>query len=348
MKILEVINSLELAGAERQVHDLCLEFQRQGADVEVYLLKATGSPLEGALREAGIRLFASGLAQLRSPLQAARLAGHLRRHRYDAVHVHLFPAQFWAAVARATSDACFVTTEHSHTTRRRCRFGRPFDSWLYGRYDAVCCVSGSASESFRAWLPEYRERTLTVPNGIDLRRFPAGARPATRRLLSAGRCEPVKRHDVTLRALALIPEVSLWIAGDGPERPALEELARHLGVTERVQFLGRRPDLDTILPQCGVFVQSSDHEGFGLAALEAMACGLPVVCSDVAGLRDVTGATAMRFAAGDYASLAACLRSVLASPRQAEWMSQAGRERARSFSISATAEAYLGAFGVYA
>jgi glycosyltransferase involved in cell wall biosynthesis len=349
MRVLEVINSLELAGAERLVHDLCLEFQRRRVSVSVFLLRATGSPLENDLRDAAIPVFTSGPASLRSPLHAARLADHLRRYDYDVVHAHLFPAQLWTAAARRASGARarWFTTEHSYSTRRRRWFARPFDAWLYGQFDAVSCVSESAAGSFRAWLPEYRRRTHAISNGFDPVRFaaPTDHTAESTRILSVGRLEPVKRHDVTLRALAALPEANLWIAGDGPGRAQLAALSERLGVAERVRFLGRRQDVETLLRQCGVFVQSSDHEGFGLAALEAMACGVPVVCSDIPGLRDAAGPAAMKFAPGDDTALAGCLRSIFGNARLAAAMSNAGRSRARNFSISATANGYLRLYG---
>jgi len=349
MRILEVINSLEPAGAERLVHDLCLEFRRRGISVSVFLLEAKGGSFEARLRDHAIPIFSSRARRLHSPLHAMDLAEHLSRYPYDVVHAHLFPTQLWASLAHRVSGrhARLFTTEHSFTTRRRRRSLRPLDTWLYGQFEAVCCVSESATHSFRQWMPRYGSRALTVPNGFDPRRFSgAQSRDVERtRILSIGRCEPVKRHDVLLRALAILPEASLWIAGDGPCRPRLEALARDLGVASRVRFLGRRSDLEHMIPQCGLFVQSSDHEGFGIAALEAMACGLPVICADVPGLRDAVGDAALKFPAGNHVLLADRLRSVFGDTRLAAAMSAASRERARSFSIATTADKYLTLYG---
>ena len=199
MNILQVINNLELAGAERLLHDLCLEFQRRGIRVSVFLLNATGSPFEKRLRDHAVPVFSSGVPQLHSPVHALRLSEHLRRHRYGIVHAHLFPTQLWTAMARrwSSSSARFIASEHSFTTRRRRRFARPFDAWLYGQFDAVCCVSEAAAASFLAWLPEYRDRTLAIPNGFDTHRFAERQAHDVKRtrILSVGRCEQVKRHE---------------------------------------------------------------------------------------------------------------------------------------------------------
>jgi len=166
------------------------------------------------------------------------------------------------------------------------------------------------------------------------------------RLDLARECEAVKRHDVTLRALAAIPEATLRIIGDGPSRPELERFAAELGVARRVQFLGLRTDVDALLRESDVFVHSPDHESFGMAPLEAMSIGLPVICSDVPGLREVVGDAALRFQAGDTAQLAAHIRSVAACPELWQSVATAVRKRALGFSISSAARAHLSAYQV--
>lgn len=348
MKILHVINNLQRAGAERLVRDLSVELQRQGCEVSVFLLNANGG-FEADVRAAGIPVYTSGPLAVRSPLHALKLARHLRSHSYDAIHAHLFPTQLWTAMARrlAGCGARFVTTEHSITTRRRNALGRPLDWCMSGQYDAICCVSEGVAASFTSWLPQYRERVRVIPNGIDLSR--SGA-PVNRRsgeslaLVSVGRCEVVKRHDVTLRALTEIPAATLRIIGDGPCRPELSQLAAELGVAGRVQFLGQRADVDALLRESDVFVHSSANESFGMAPLEAMSIGLPVVCSDVPGLREVVGGAALRFRAGDSVQLAELIRSLGARPELWQNVSAAVRRRALGFSIANTARAHLSVY----
>ncbi|MGH9669124.1 MAG: glycosyltransferase, partial [Terriglobales bacterium] len=124
-------------------------------------------------------------------------------------------------------------------------------------------------------------------------------------------------------------------------RPSLEALAASLGIWERVHFLGRRADVPQLLKLADVYVHSSHWEGFGIAAVEAMAAGLPVIASDVPGLSQVVGSAGLLFPRGDADCLAGHISSVLASESLRRQLSQAGRERARSFSIEQSVEAYI-------
>jgi glycosyltransferase involved in cell wall biosynthesis len=131
-------------------------------------------------------------------------------------------------------------------------------------------------------------RVEIIPIGIDSRTI-AAATPSPERwdLLSAGRLIPEKRIDLLIDAVPdLIPEfpsLRVLILGDGPERPALERLASRRGVLDHVTFAGFVPDPAAVIgfmKSAGVFVSPSIREGFGMAALEAMACGTPVVTVD--------------------------------------------------------------------
>src|SRR5207253_5017279 len=121
----------------------------------------------------------------------------------------------------------------------------------------------------------------------------AGAATRPRALIHVSNFRPLKRVADVVRifqaAAELLPDVPLTLAlvGDGPDRPAVEALTVRLGIRERVQFLGERIDLPSVLRASDLFLLPSETESFGLAALEAMACGLPVVASDVGGLPEV-------------------------------------------------------------
>src|SRR5262249_47216792 len=117
-----------------------------------------------------------------------------------------------------------------------------------------------------------------VPREVVRERLGLG--PEVPALLVAANLVQRKGIDVLLAAIAVLAPHSrceLWIAGDGPERAALEAAAARIGIAERVRFLGRRGDVPDLLAACDVFALPSRQEGLGVAALEAMACGRPVV-----------------------------------------------------------------------
>ena len=136
------------------------------------------------------------------------------------------------------------------------------------------------------------ERVIVAPNGVDLERFRPGADAPLRRLVTLGRLVPGKRVDLLIRALRERAELpALVILGDGPERSALVSLARECGVADRVQFRGElsRDDVASEMALGGLFAFPTSFEGCPNALLEALACGLPAICTGVSGIPDLLG-----------------------------------------------------------
>lgn len=184
------------------------------------------------------------------------------------------------------------------------------------------------------------ERAHHLPNfAADL----AGAAPAALpgaapRLLAMGRLHRNKGFDIAIRALALIPGAHLAIAGEGPERAALEALAREAGVAGRVAFLGWRGDVGALLAACDVFVCSSRHEPLGNIVLEAWSASRPVVAAAAQGPSELIsdGETGLLVPPDDAQALAAAIRGMLDDPQRAARFAAAGRAAyARDFTEAA-------------
>lgn len=173
-------------------------------------------------------------------------------------------------------------------------------------------------------LPE--ERIRVHYTGVDLDRFrPVADRTAAKAalgvagplLLSVGALIPRKGHDLVLRALAELPGVTLMIAGQGPERAALAALAGQLGIADRVRLLGPQPHeaLPALAAAADVGVLVSASEGLANAWVESLACGTPLVLSDVGGARElVDGPAAGRIVAREPARIAEAVRALLEVP----------------------------------
>jgi glycosyltransferase involved in cell wall biosynthesis len=149
-----------------------------------------------------------------------------------------------------------------------------------------------------------------------------------------GRLHPQKSVDVAVRALALLPgDAHLVIAGEGPDRAALERLVDSLGLRQRVTFLGLVPhdDVPAVLRACDVSVLPSRYEELGTALVEAMACGVPVVASRTGGIPDVVrdGHNGLLAAPGDAAATAAALGRLLDDPDLRRRTGECGRATAR-------------------
>lgn len=220
---------------------------------------------------------------------------------------------------------------------------------FYRRTPWIAVSASTRADLIRRGIP--RERIHIVPNGIDSTFF---APPAPPHALAAGstiawigRLRRYKRVDVLLRALPLVreqvPEATLEVAGEGPERARLEALAAKLGLGASARFLGGLSELEkrALLQRAAVLAQPSIKEGWGLTILEAGACGVPAVASDVAGLRESVrqGETGLLVPPGDPAALAGALVALLRDPARRRAMGAAARRWAQQFDWEAAASA---------
>ena len=187
-----------------------------------------------------------------------------------------------------------------------------------------------------------------IPNGVDGSRFDTAPRDwSAPRLLSAGRIVYQKGLDLGLRALAQLKDLDWhWsIAGDGPQMEPLQSLARELGISERVTFLGwqSKEDLAQAYQQANLFLFPSRHEGMPNAVLEAMSSGLPVVATRIAGSEELVldGETGLLVPSEDVDALRDALRTVLSDAVLREKMGTASRLRVeREYSWESVALQY--------
>jgi len=348
MRALQIIDSLRLGGAEVLLKEMVPIFRARGVDCDVVALLQTASPLEFALQGAGVSVRFTDVQKLYSPRQILSLSKLI--HGYDVIHVHLFPAQLWTILAAAVSHskAVLVTTEHNTWNARRDRPLRRFDQWMYSHYRHIACNSEATAKELLRWCPTLTSKISVIPNGIPIKAF-ENAQPATLpdipsdfiRLIFVGRFEAQKDHATILRALPSVLNAHLLFVGDGPLRPQLLEMAATLGIADRVTFLGWRNDVAALLKASHVYVHSTTSDGFGIAACEAMAAGLPILASDVPGLAQVVGNAGILFPVGNEKILARELTALIQSPDRCLKMSQASRQRAQHFNIERTVNAYV-------
>ena len=181
-----------------------------------------------------------------------------------------------------------------------------------------------------------------VHNGIPLAAFDRPASPELRAclagesgrpiVLTVARLDAQKGVGYLLEAVALAPEAQFVLAGEGPERAALEAQAAALGIAERVTFLGFRTDIADLIAVCDLFVLPSLFEGLPLSVLEAMAAGRPVIATAIGGTDEAitSGETGLLVPPADPAALAGAIRALLADPPLAGRLAQAGRARAEA------------------
>lgn len=350
MRVLQVIDSLALGGAEVLLTELYRGFKKRGIECEHYLLKSEGTALEHELLKEGARIHAPINASVYSPTHISGLHALMRRSCYDLVHVHLFPAQLWTAVAArmVSSGVPLVTTEHSTVNRRRASYMRALDRWMYAQYHRIACISAAAKDNLVAWVPQTRYKVLECPNGIAVEKFQSaspyhsipGVPKGAPLIISVGRFEEPKDFDTLIRSMAPITDAHLLLVGAGRLGDKLRALTAALGVTDRVHFLGVRRDIPELLKSADIYVQSSRWEGFGLAAVEAMAAGLPIISTMVPGLGEVVGGAGMLFCPGDYETLSNHLAKLIRDPSLRRELSHASQKRSEIFSLSKTLDCY--------
>lgn len=218
---------------------------------------------------------------------------------------------------------------------------------VWRRAAALVANSRGLRDLARTFAPDLDVQI--IPNGVDAARFFPGQRPpGPARLLTVGRVVHQKGVDLTLRALAGLRDLE-WtfeVVGDGPQRAALQDLARELGIADRVTFAGWKPntDLPDLYRRADLFVFPSRHEGMPNVVLEAMASGLPVVASAIAGNEELVlpEQTGLLVPPGDVEALRLALRRLVPDADLRARLGAAGRDRVeREFSWRATAQAYL-------
>ncbi len=342
MKVVHVARMRGIGGAERHLLTLLPALAERGIEpVFVGLDDPAWNPSDfyGALGVEAIRVPAP---RDLDPLLLARLVPELRA---DVVHTHLVHADVYGGLAAALRGARLVSTKHNDDPFRV----GPF-RWVELGLARVTSRIVAITEALRRFTVEQvgvaEEKVVTIHYGLDElpaawgENAPDPVPNDVRVLLAVGRLTPQKGIDVAVRALPLLPDDTALVvlSSTQEEHDALASLARELGVADRLHLLGRVPDVAAWLRRAHVLVHPARWEGFGLAVLEAMLAGLPVVASDVSSLPElvVDGETGLLVRPDDPSALALGIARAL---EDAERLGAAGRERAlREFSVARMAD----------
>ncbi len=349
MRVHHIINSYSsrAGGAERLVRTLHQGLLDRGVDSRIYGLIQHGD--EEEMPEA--------LCGSTGSPYSSKALGELYRyvrhyiHDTDIVHAHLFPSGMYLALFKKFRQlrSFLVYTEHSTSNRRRNLFyGKLLDRTCYSEYKRIYAISSGVKEELIAWLPFMEKNVRIVTNGaINYFKGDIVRQPAEKKvILSVGRLSAAKNYMVALRAFALlsIDTVEYWIAGSGKELDMLKQLCTELGITEKVRFLGHVDHVAALLETADIFLIPSLWEGFGLAAVEAMNASLPVVASDIPGLREVVAhkpPCAMLIDPQNPESIVDALHRLLGSRELRFEMGKNGYQHSLKYSSDAMVDGYL-------
>lgn len=291
MNIAHVIESMEVGGAEVLVATLCRLQHEQGHDVAVHCLSGAG-PLAPQLQEHGIPVsLHNGLSDWR---QVKSLSQSFRNSGRQVIHCHNVGATIFGSLAgRLAGTPAVISTRHgsiSPSGKRR---------WLSGFATRLCDFVVAVGEpTHRVLASEWGaipKKIVTIRNGASPARVAASSAAAPVKqgftAIMVARLAPPKDPATLLRAISLasreVPDLHLWIVGDGVLTSEVREMTSQLDIADRVSLLGQREDVGTYLAAADVFVLSSLSEGVPVSLIEAMAAGLPFIVSNVGGMPEI-------------------------------------------------------------
>lgn len=351
MKIVHVINNLDGGGAEKLVYEFALFQKNAGHDVVVItLLRSINDIYAHKLIQVGVKVM-----QLNCEKYSLSNMYKLRKIfitiRPDIIHSHLFPSQYYVVFATFGLSVGLITTEHNTSNSRVSnKLFKIVEQFVYSRYNKIIAISDGVLKTYSKYLPKLESKILTIENGINLEQFRNGL--ANKSYLNfsneiflvtmVARFSEQKDQGSVIKALALLPpHIHLLLVGEGDKLAENTKLVADLELASRVHFLGFRTDIPEILSLSDIIVLSSFWEGFGLAIVEGMASGKPVIASNVSGLNEIVAGIGSLFEVGDYVELSRMIMNYHDDNEYYESSSKSSYLKAQRFNIINTNTKYL-------
>lgn len=354
LRILLVTTGLRMGGAEQQIAALAREFLARGHRVALISLTPDCEvPMPDAVERLMLDMRKTPLSMAQALRQARRFATNWRP---DVVNAHMFHANMFARVLTRVADLPpLICAAHSFSEGGRLRMT------LYRLTNRWCAITTQVSETSRTEMVRAgavsSDRVRVMHNGIDTTKFRAapelreriraelGIDAGTRLVLNIGRLAVEKAQVALVDAfhrMDVSTPACLLIAGDGPQRLALEQRIAQYGLQAKVRLLGTRHDVPALLNAADLFVLSSRIEGLPLVIGEALACECPVVATSAPGVVELMGDLGTVVPVDDTAALAHAMQASLAGQQNATERRRIGRERIVShFGIAAAADRWL-------
>ncbi|WP_243028295.1 glycosyltransferase [Thermus albus] len=321
MRLLQILPNFGPGGAERMVTHLLLRLDRNRFQVAaVSLFDRQGTDLEAMLERAGVPVWYLGKHRGFDPRMFGRLEGVFREFRPDIVHTHRYVLRYLLPSVLSQRARAWIHTVHTLAEKEVDFVGK----WVHRLAFRLGVVPVAIAQEVAQSLERVygMKNVPLIPNGIPVSEYALGekARRAWRKqegfeetevlIVSVARLSPQKDPFTLLQAFSFVvwqhPKLCLLVVGDGPLRSELEEMAKRLGLADRVRFLGVRTDVPEVLAGADVFVLSSRYEGNPLSVMEAMAAGKPVVATAVGGVPELVedGVSGILVPPGDVEALA--------------------------------------------
>ena len=349
MKIAHVVDSMEVGGAEMLVLQMCRLQREQGHDPRVYAIAALGA-LGEQMQKEGFVVRANVGRHLSDATQGFFRV--FKESRPDVVHLHNpTPTIYAAPAARMAGVPSIVSTRHSLVAPPRNRVmelkyavAAKFCDWIVGICDATTNNVKSAHSA-------PARKIVRVYNGATpLSRVAEQDWPSKSgfTFVYVGRLEPVKNHALLLNAfraaISSMPNLRLWMVGDGSERKRLESLAAELGILGEVTFWGQQLDVAPFFSAADAFIMSSKSEGLPMSLLQGFSLGLPAIVTDVGGMAEVVRLAQAGFTVspGNAAEMASAILSLASSNAERQQFSRNAEVAFHAhFTLQTMVDAYM-------
>ncbi|KAA3605788.1 MAG: glycosyltransferase family 1 protein [Planctomycetota bacterium] len=372
LRVLHLVPTLNLGGAEMYIHRLSCAQQRQGMEPYVCAMQR-GGPVEDLLKRDGIPVHVLGVERrsIKKPHQAISdirswyrgVRKLVQDHNIQVVQAHLDDADWLAVWVGSKTNIPVCITFHDtkllpqdrDSQSGRAGLRRRLQRWVFPKAGALLAVGPEVRDLLLQIPGVQADQVRVIPSSIVVperpspeqlegwRKSHADLMEAGPHLLCVGRMVAEKGQELVLEAMTEViprfPEARLWFAGDGPLRPQWEALAEKLGISGNVRFLGHRLDVPELLWLADLFVTGTRREGVGLAAAEALAACLPVVAFAVDGLNHVVEpGTGILVPDGKAQAMAEAICALLADPERRRRMGEQGRKSAFRFDVGRSSE----------
>lgn len=355
-KKLAIVNhNLGSGGAEKLIYDMALELKNMNIKFSIILLTSVNDIYGKKLQEVGIDvIYLSNKWDIYSPKNILRLRKILKD--YDIVHTHTYAAQLWVAFTSLflNKNKKYITTEHNTNNRRReISYFKYLDNWMYSRYNKIISITDATQINLKKWLNNKNEQKyLIINNGINLEKYYStfainrkeiapNLKDEDVLICMIGRFSEQKDQKTLIKSMQFLDEsYKLILLGDGDKKNE-EKLTEELNLKDRIYFLGYKSNVAEIVKSCDIAVLSSHWEGFGLAAVESMALGIPTIGSDVEGLKDVLENGGLIFQVGESKKLSDLILNLIENKKLYNKISKMGIKKSKIYSLNNFMKQYL-------
>ena len=352
VKIVHIINSFELGGAEKLVLNLCRLLPQEQFEIAICSVIGSG-PLINDFEKLGIKVLVFKKKTKIGLAVIWQIYKFLKEYKPQIVHTHLFAADFWGKLAAILARVpVIITTEHSVNLEEG--YLKKKVKLLLSYFTAqIIAVSEAVKDHYIQEVKIKANKIKVIHNGVDLQRFAfRGYQPIdlnnTIKAVVVARLEEVKGHRYLIAAMPQIiqkyPNFTLNVVGGGSLGKDLSEQAKQLKIEEKVIFWGMQFKPEEILPQMDLFILPSLWEGLGIVLLEAQAVGLPVLSSSIPGTKEVVidGQTGLLFAIKSPEAISQCVERLLSNPDLAKKLVDNAHQQVQAkFSLEKMAASYI-------